>query len=122
MTVKTRLDSENKTIALNVFKICRGEKQNGELFLPLSSHLARASILTCVPERSLVRFASSNLQENSCRKVRKDKLNVDDFNRCVIRRTINHMLVSRKVLPTVKTLLSELRTPESVGEKYYENY
>ena len=115
MSVKTRLDSESKTVALNVLKICREEKQNGELFLPLSSHLARTSMLTGVPERSLVRFASSNLQEKSCRKVRKDKLNVDDFDRCVIRRTINHMLVSRKVLPTVKTVLSELRTPESIN-------
>ena len=63
MSVKTRLDSESKTVALNVLKICREEKQNGELFLPLSSHLARTSMLTGVPERSLVRFALSNLQE-----------------------------------------------------------
>ena len=39
MTVKTRLDSKSKTIALNVLKICRGEKQNGELFLPLSERI-----------------------------------------------------------------------------------
>ena len=79
MSVKTSLNSESKAIALNVLKICREEKQNGELFLPLSSHLARASVLIGVQERSLVRFPSSNLQEKSCRKVRKDKLNVDDF-------------------------------------------
>ena len=104
-------------IALNVLKVCREKKQNGELFLPLASHLARASMLTGVPERSLVRFRTSNLHENSIRKVRSDKLEVDDFDRCVIRRTINDMLVSRKVLPTVKTLLRELRSPDSINFK-----
>ena len=105
MSVKQRLDNQSKLIALNVLKVCREEKQNGELFLPLASHLARASacMLTGVPERSLVRFRTGNLHENSTRKVRSDKLEVDDFDRCVIRRTINDMLVSRKVLPTVET-------------------
>ena len=79
-------------------------KERGELFLPLAGHLARASMLTGVPERSLLRFASSNLEESRVRKVRRDKLDVDDFDRCVIRRTI------KEILPTVKTLLRELRT------------
>ena len=117
MSVRQRLDNQSKLIALNVLKVCRDEKQNGELFLPLASHLARASMLTGVPEWSLVRFRTSNLHENSIRKVRSDKLEVDDFDRCVIRWTINDMLVSRKVLPTVKTLLRELRYPDSINFK-----
>ena len=49
-------------------------------------------MLTGVLERSLVRFRTGNLHENSTpRKVRSDKLEVDDFDRCVIRRTIRAM-------------------------------
>ena len=48
MSVKQRLDNQSKSIALNVLKVCREEKQNGELFLPLASNLARASMLTLV--------------------------------------------------------------------------
>ena len=43
-----------------------------------------------------------------------DKIVVDDFNRCVIRRTINNMLVSRKTLPTVNAILNEIRSPNSI--------
>ena len=117
MSVRQRLDNQSKLIALNVLKVCREEKQNGELFLPFASHLARASMLTWVLEWSLVRFRTSNLHENSIHKFRTDKLEVDDFDRCVIRRTINDMLVSRKVLPTVKTLRRELRSPDSINFK-----
>ena len=60
MSVKQRLDNQSKLIALNVLKVRREEKQNGELFLPLPSHLARASMLTGVPERSLVKFRTGN--------------------------------------------------------------
>ena len=95
--------------------MCREEKQNGELFLPLASHLARASLLTGVPERSLIRFQNIKSTENKIRKVRSDKLDVDDFEQSVIRRTINDMLVSRKVLPTVKTLLRELQSHDSIN-------
>ena len=58
MSVKKHLDSESKTIALNVLKICREEKKNGELFLPLASHLARAYMLKGVSERTLIGFAA----------------------------------------------------------------
>ena len=37
MSVKQRLDNQSKSIAMNVSKVCREEKQNGELFLPLAS-------------------------------------------------------------------------------------
>ena len=62
MSDKQRLDNQRRLIALNVLKVCREEKQNGELFLPLPSHLARASMLTGVPERSqsLVKFRTGN--------------------------------------------------------------
>ena len=42
MSVRQRLGNQSKLIAVNVLKVCREEKQNGELFLPLASHLARA--------------------------------------------------------------------------------
>lgn len=42
---------------------------------------------------------------------------VDDFDRCVIRRTINNMLLSRKTLPTVNAILNEIRSPNSIEFK-----
>ena len=75
MSVKQRLDNQSKLIALNILKVCREEKQNGKLFLPLASHLARAStcMLTGVPERSLVRFRTGNLHKTV--PVRSDRIN-----------------------------------------------
>ena len=55
--------------------------------------------------------------EKTLRKPRSDKIVVDDFDRCVIRRTINNMLVSRKTLPTVNAILNEIRSPNSIEFK-----
>ena len=76
MSVKQRLDNQSKLIALNVLKVCREEKQNGELFLPLASHLARAStcMLTGVPERSVVRFSEQEIYMKTV-PVKSDKIN-----------------------------------------------
>ena len=117
MSRKPYLSSESKAIALNVVKICKEEKLNGQLFVPLCRPVARASLLTGIPERSLNRFASMSNGEKTLRKPRSDKIVVDDFDRCVIRRTINNMLVSRKTLPTVNAILNEIRSPNSIEFK-----
>ena len=117
MSRKPYLSSESKAIALNVVKICKEEKLNGQLFGPLCRPVARASLLTGIPERSLNRFASMSNGEKTLRKPRSDKIVVDDFDRCVIRRTINNMLVSRKTLPTVNAILNEIRSPNSIESR-----
>ena len=40
--------------------------------------------------------AASILEERAKRKERADKVIVDDFDRCVIRRTMNNMLILKK--------------------------
>lgn len=63
------------------------------------------------------RYAAPKDDENRQRATRKDKIIVDDFDRCVIRRTIANMLLSRKVLPTLSNLLRVLRSPDSISFK-----
>ena len=101
--------TENKQIALNVLEICKEEKRYGELFVPVAQATTRAAMLTGVSERSLKRFKTQSLAEKvQPRKERSDNIIDDDFDRCVIRRTINKMLVSRKTLPTVKRVPAEI--------------
>ena len=55
--------------------------------------------MSCVLERTLTRFrAAPILEERAKRKERADKIVVDDFDRCMIRRTINNMLILKKTM------------------------
>ena len=77
MSRKPYLSSESKAIALNVVKIYKKEKLNGQLFVPLCRPVARASLLTGIPELSLNRFASMSNGEKTLRKPRSNKIVVD---------------------------------------------
>ena len=105
-------------MALDVLQICKEEKRNGELFLPLSQYLARASMLTGVSKRTLTRFrAASILEERAKRKERADKIVVDDFDRCVIRRTKHNMLILKTTMPSVNSILKQIKSPDSIRFK-----
>ena len=100
-------------MALDVLVICKEEKRNGELFLPLSQYLARASMLTGVSERTLTRFrAAPILEEMAKRKERADKIVVDDFDRCVI-----NMLILKKNMPSVNSIMKQIKSPDSIWFK-----
>ena len=97
MARRLHCSEEKKQIALNVLEICKEEKRYGELLVPMIQATARAAMLTGVFIISLHRFKTQSLIEKvQPRKERSDKITVDDFDRCVIRRTINNMLVSKK--------------------------
>ena len=105
-------------MALDVLQICKEEKRNGELFLPVSQYLARASMLTGVSKRTLTRLrAASILEERAKRKERADKIVVDDFDRCVIRRTIHNMLILKTTVPSVNSILKQIKSPDSIRFK-----
>ena len=79
MERRVRFGEERKQMALDVLQICKEEKQNGELFLPLSQYLARASMLAGVSKRTLTRLRAASIQEERARsKERSDKI-VDVF-------------------------------------------
>ena len=60
-------------------------------------------------------------QENRAhRKPRHDKVLLDDFDQCVLRRTVNEMITTEKVLPTVPTLHKRLL--EKIGYKGGEEH
>ena len=61
-------------------------------------------MLTGVSIHSLQRFKTQSLAEKvQPRKERSEKIAVDDFDRCVIRRTLNDLLLVKKTLPTVQS-------------------
>ena len=75
-------------------------------------------MLSGVSIRSIQRFKTQSLAEKAQpRKERSDKITVDDFDRCIIRRTISDMLVAKKTLPTVKSVLKEIKSEDSIGFK-----
>ena len=119
MDKRVRFGEERKQMALDVLQICKEEKRNEELFLPLSQYLARASMLTGFSKRTLTRFrAASILEERAKKKVRADKIVVEDFDRCVIQRTIHNMLIlKKKNMPSVNSILKQIKSPDSIGLK-----
>ena len=75
-------------------------------------------MLTGVSERTLTRFrAASILEERAKMKERADKIVVDDFDICMIRRTINNMLILKKNLPSVNSILKQIKSPGSIEFK-----
>ena len=73
VSFKQRLDNQSKLTALNVLKVCREEKENGKLFLPLTSHLARASMLTGVPKGHVL--DSEHQMYKKTASVKSDRIN-----------------------------------------------
>ena len=75
-------------------------------------------MLTGVSKRTLTRFrAASILEERAKRKERADKIVVDDFDRCVIRRTIHNMLILKTNMPSVNWILKQIKSPDSIWFK-----
>jgi len=87
--------------------VCQNEKEAGSLFIPLTSVVERASHYTGVSESTLYRMQRNWPSPQSIK--REPKIVVDDFDRGVIRRTIQDLLVSRKQVSNVTLLKGELQ-------------
>lgn len=80
-----------------------------------SGYIERSAISTIatygLPDRCIGDDSVQNIRptDTGARKPRIDKLQLDDFDQCVIRRTVNDMITRNKVLPTVPTLHKVLR-------------
>ncbi|KAJ8315588.1 hypothetical protein KUTeg_007738 [Tegillarca granosa] len=71
--------------------------------------MERASAMTGVPRRTLSRLKSFGIETKQAdKKQRSDKFFIDDFDICVIRRTIINMYLNKRVLPTINAIYSEI--------------
>ena len=87
-------------------------------YFPWSQYLASPSRLTRVLERSLIKFRTASFKEKGAkRKERAYKIIDDNFERCLIWRTINNMRILKNAMLSVNMLLKQIRSPESVGFK-----
>ena len=110
MSDRKAIRSQAREIAANVLKACEDEAKNGVLSIPLSQYRERASMLTGVSTRTLSRIKAEPEKEIlASRKPRSDKIELDNFDKCVIRRTVNEMYGLKKIRPTLDRILIELR-------------
>ena len=102
--------SQARQIAANVLKVCEEEAMNGALSAPLSQYRERASKLTGISTRTLSRINAEPEKEIlASRKPRSDRIELDDFDKCVVRRTVNEMYGIKKIRPTLDRILIQLR-------------
>ena len=87
-------------------QVCREEHQSGGLSAPLWAPILRTATLTGVSSATIHR--RENPKDKPERKVRIDKYELDDFDKCVVRRTVNDMLTKERVLPTIKRVRERL--------------
>lgn len=99
--------NDSKSIVEKVYQTCKQEKDQGSLMVPLSAPLRRTATMTGVSEMTVSRISCKLDSEK--RKTRSDKFLMDEFDQCVLRRTINDMITRIKVLPTVPALHQILR-------------
>ena len=110
MSDRKAIRSQAREIAANVLKACEGEAKNGVLSIPLSQYRERASMLTGVSTRTLSRIkAEAEKEILTSRKPRSDTIELDNFDKCVVRRTVNEMYGLKKITPTLDRILIELR-------------
>jgi len=85
----------------------------GSLQVPLSAPVRRTAYLTGVSITTV-----SSIQRSTSRRLRKkrsDSMIFDDFDRCVVRRTVNEMMATHQILPTIGSLSKILQ--EKIGFK-----
>ena len=123
-------DTVSKTIILNVFKYFKDESLKFPPNHPQISYLKKTAEVTGLHHRTIswicqsamTSTASSSAAQmpvpttpalpassNAARKEHSRAIILDDFDKCVIRRTIQEFYTVRKQLPTMDKLLAVLR-------------
>ncbi|XP_050674221.1 uncharacterized protein LOC126971829 [Leptidea sinapis] len=105
-----------REMAKNVLDMCIEERQNKHLIFNLNNAFDRASRYTGLSKRTLAAIQNEakkgplctpSKKKRPCNK--KNNLNVDDFDRNVIRRIIEEFYLTKKIFPTCIELLAAIR-------------
>lgn len=115
------VNSQSREIISNVYTFMKQEADNKSVVIPLAKARERTAAATGVSERMITKVNAElkNLKCNDDIETRKfltpkkrpgrSKTCLDDFDKCVIRRTIYNFHLVHKTLPTINLLLNELR-------------
>lgn len=105
-----------REMAKNVLDMCVEEKQNKNLTFNLNNVFDRASRYTGLSKRTLAAIQNESKKGPLCSPSKKKRpcfkkknLNVDDFDRSVIHRTIEEFYITKKIVPTCIKLLAAIR-------------
>ena len=85
-------------------QVCKEEKTLGQLQLPVSAAYERAAMYTGVSLSSLYKFHRGSSDAPTTREPRIDKVDLDEFDMGVVRRSVQELILQHKIVPTVKTL------------------
>jgi hypothetical protein len=131
----TTIHSEGREIIANIIEKCDEEKAQMQFLLPLSKATKRAAMYAGVSCSAIKKIR----QENKARKethpgnslrspgkkrriIERNVVYVDDFDKCVIRNTIQDFYVQEKRVPTIPKLLPVIKEkihfpwgPKSLG-------
>lgn len=113
------IHSQCREVIRKVITFCDREKNAGELLFPLECANKRAAAAVGTSEKTVSRIrkeskaadASGEKLRTPGKKRRQNpkKMFIDDFDRGVIRRTIQNFYTVRKEVPTLKSLLNVLK-------------
>ena len=84
--------------------MCQEEKTNGKLAIPLGAATERASMYTGVSQSSIFKFQKNDSESQEERMPCTDRVDLDDFDIGVVRRTFHDLIVRNHIVTTVFTL------------------
>ena len=101
------LNKRGKEIVKNVYEFCRKEEREG-ISVSLKKWLVRTDLMTGVNRRTIQRvlreIPESQEVEPPVKQPPRHQIVLDDFDLCVIRRTIQTMYEVKKVQPTLSNI------------------
>jgi hypothetical protein len=110
----TTIHSEEREIIANIIEKCDGEKAQMQFLLPLSKATKRAAMFAGISCSAIKKIRQENKSRkethpgNSLRSpgkrrriIERNVVYVDDFEKCVIRNTIQDFYVEEKRVPTI---------------------
>ena len=84
--------------------VCQEEKDNGKLAIPLSAAIDRASMYTGVSRATIFNFKTGDLVSEMEPIPRSDVVDLDNFDKGVVRRTFHDLIANQHIVPTATTL------------------
>ena len=103
------LNKRSKEIVRNAYEFCRKEEKEG-ISISLKKWLQRLELITGVNKRTVQRVLREGpadmelATEKPTPLPQQTKFIIDDFDKCVIRRTVQTMYEEKKVLPTLSNI------------------
>ena len=85
-------------------QVCQEEKANGKLAIPLSAAIDPASMYTGVSRASIFNFKTDDLASELAPIPRSDTVDLDNFDKGVVRRTFHDLIANQHIVPTAATL------------------